>query len=84
MLRLGLEVPWVSVLERDLSHWMSRVMEKTRRRITPAVTVCPHFGLLQVMTNGLHAPRGFGCHSASLITTDVQALVCSAFECLGV
>lgn len=29
-------------------------------------------------------PWGFSCHSASLITADVLALVCSAFACLGV
>lgn len=84
MLRLGLELPWVSVLGRDLSRWMNMVMEETRRGITPGVMVRPHFGLLQVKTKGLHALWGFGCHSASLITADVQALACSAFECLSV
>lgn len=46
--------------------------------------VCPHFGLLQVKTNGLRVPWGFSCNSASLITADMQALACSAFECFGV
>lgn len=43
VLRLGLELLWVSVLGRDLSHWMNRMMEEMRR-ITPGVTVCPNFG----------------------------------------
>lgn len=55
-----------------------------RRRIALGVMACPHFILLQKKTNGLCAPWGFSCHSASLIPADVQALTCSASKCLRV
>lgn len=63
---------------------MSRVVEEMRRRIALSVMAHPHFSLLQEKTNGLCVPRGFSCHSASLIPADVQASACSASKCLRV
>lgn len=84
VLGLGPELPRVSVLGRNFSPWMSRVAEEMRRRIALGVMACPHFSLLQEKTNGLGAPRGFSCHSASLIPADVQASACSESKCLSV